>query len=44
MVLTENGPIEVDVPRDRDASFEPIVVPKRLGGVNAMVCWLSAEG
>jgi putative transposase len=46
-VLTEIGPIELDVPRDRDASFEPIIVAKRerrLGGVDAMVCSLSAKG
>jgi putative transposase len=46
-VLTEIGPIEFDVPRDRDARFEPIIVAKRkrrLGGVDAMVCSLSAKG
>jgi putative transposase len=46
-VLSELGPIELDVPRDRDGSFEPIIVPKRrrrLGGVDEMVCSLSAKG
>src|SRR3954452_18213693 len=28
-VLTDVGPVEVDVPRDRDASFEPKIVAKR---------------
>jgi hypothetical protein len=28
-VLTEIGPVEVDVPRDRDATFEPKIVAKR---------------
>ncbi|MET0458299.1 MAG: transposase, partial [Ilumatobacteraceae bacterium] len=27
-VLTEIGPVEIDVPRDRDASFEPLTVRK----------------
>jgi len=28
-VLTEVGPVEIDVPRDRDGSFEPKIVAKR---------------
>src|SRR4051794_29475915 len=46
-VLTEIGPIEIDVPRDRAGTFEPTVVPKRrrrLGGVDQMVLSLSAKG
>ena len=46
-VLTEIGPIELEVPRDRAATFEPIIVPKRrrrLNGVDALVCSLSAKG
>jgi transposase-like protein len=46
-VLTDIGPVEVDVPRDRAGTFEPVIVPKhkrRLGGVDAMVCSLSAKG
>jgi transposase-like protein len=27
-VLTEDGPIRVEVPRDRDGSYEPILIPK----------------
>jgi transposase-like protein len=46
-VLTEIGPIDLDVPRDRAGTFEPMVVPKRrrrLGGVDEMVLSLSAKG
>src|SRR5262245_33665900 len=28
-VLTDVGPVEIEVPRDRDASFEPTIVAKR---------------
>jgi len=27
-VYTDNGPLRLDVPRDREASFEPILIPK----------------
>ena len=46
-VITDIGPIEIDVPRDRVGSFEPVMVPKRkrrLGGVDQMVLSLSAKG
>jgi transposase-like protein len=46
-VLTEVGPVEIDVPRDRDASFAPQIVKKRqrrLDGVDGMVLSLSAKG
>src|SRR4051812_43381793 len=46
-VLTEVGPVEVDVPRDRDGSFEPVIVRKRqrrLDGVDGIVLSLSAKG
>src|SRR5215831_8422169 len=46
-VLTEAGPVEISVPRDRDASFEPKIVAKRqrrLSGVEDMVISLSAKG
>ncbi|MFI0479673.1 IS256 family transposase [Actinomadura sp. 9N215] len=46
-VITEAGPVEIEVPRDRDASFEPKIVRKRqrrLGGVDEMVLSLSAKG
>ena len=46
-LLTEAGPIEIDVPRDRDGSFEPQLVAKRqrrLTGVDDLVISLSAKG
>lgn len=46
-VITEAGPVEVDVPRDRDSSFEPQLVKKRqrrVEGVDELVISLSAKG
>src|SRR3954467_9067386 len=46
-VLTDVGPVEIDVPRDREGSFEPAIVKKRqrrLTGVDEMVLSLSAKG
>jgi putative transposase len=46
-VLTEVGPVEIEVPRDRDGSFEPVIVAKRqrrLDGLDAIVLSLSARG
>src|SRR5690349_13159314 len=46
-VLTEIGPVELDVPRDRDGSFDPQTVRKhqrRLDGVDSMVISLTAKG
>ena len=46
-VLTEAGPVEITVPRDRDSSFEPKIVAKRqrrLTGIDEMVISLSAKG
>jgi hypothetical protein len=46
-VLTEVGPVEVDVPRDRDGSFEPKIMAKRqrrLSGIDELVISLSAKG
>jgi transposase-like protein len=46
-VLTDIGPVELDVPRDRAGTFEPAIVPKRrrrLAGVDQMVLSLSAKG
>ncbi len=46
-VLTEIGPVEIKVPRDRDGSFEPVIVPKRkrrLDGIDEVVLSLSARG
>ena len=46
-VLTDVGPVQIDVPRDREGSFEPQIVRKRqrrLTGVDEMVISLSAKG
>ncbi|WP_413798953.1 transposase [Streptomyces iranensis] len=46
-VTTEVGPVEIEVPRDREGSFEPQIVKKRqrrLTGVDEMVLSLSARG
>jgi putative transposase len=46
-VLTDVGPVEIGVPRDRDASFAPKIVAKRqrrLGGVDDLVISLVAKG
>ena len=46
-VLTEVGPVEIEVPRDRDGSFEPVIVRKRqrrLDGIDQIVLSLTARG
>jgi putative transposase len=46
-VLTEVGEVEIEVPRDRDGSFEPKIVKKRqlrLAGVDELVISLAAKG
>lgn len=46
-VLTEIGPVDIGVPRDRQATFAPVTVPKRvrrLRGVDEMVISLVARG
>jgi putative transposase len=46
-VVTTAGPVRIAVPRDRDASFEPRVVPKRkrrLGSVDEAILSLYARG
>jgi len=46
-LLTEVGPVDIAVPRDRDGTFAPTIVPKRsrrLGGVEDLVISLSAKG
>jgi putative transposase len=46
-VLTEAGPVEIEVPRDRESSFEPLMVAKRqrrLSGIDDLVISLSAKG
>ena len=46
-VHTDVGPVDIDVPRDRDGSFDPVVVPKhtrRLSGFDEQVLSLYAKG
>jgi transposase-like protein len=46
-MLSEVGEVEIDVPRDRDGSFEPKIVKKRqrrLSGVDELVISLAATG
>ena len=46
-VLTEVGPVEIDVPRDRNGTFEPKLVRKRqrrMTGVDDLVISLVAKG
>ncbi|HEX4686926.1 MAG TPA: IS256 family transposase [Pseudonocardia sp.] len=46
-VLTEIGPVQIEVPRDRDGSFDPQLVRKRqrrLSGIDEIVLSLSARG
>ncbi|MBR7839319.1 IS256 family transposase [Actinospica durhamensis] len=46
-VITDVGPVEIEVPRDRAGTFEPQIVKKRQGrlsGVDEMVLSLSARG
>jgi putative transposase len=46
-VLTEIGPVQIEVPRDTDASFTPQIVrnrQRRLSGIDQIVLSLSAKG
>jgi transposase-like protein len=46
-LLTDVGPVEVAIPRDRDGSFEPQIVGKRqrrLSEIDGLVILLSAKG
>jgi hypothetical protein len=46
-VLTEVGPVEIDVPRDRNGTFEPKLVRKRqrrMTGIDDLVISLVAKG
>ena len=46
-VLTEVGPVEIEVPRDREGSFDPVIVRKRqrrLDGIDQIVLSLTARG
>ncbi|ANE81217.1 transposase [Mycobacterium adipatum] len=46
-VLTTSGPVDLEVPRDRNGTFDPQIVPKRkrrLGQVEDMILSLYARG
>jgi len=46
-VQTSNGPVDINVPRDRDASFEPHLIPKReknVSGIEDKVLAMYARG
>jgi putative transposase len=46
-ISTPNGPVTIEVPRDRKGSFEPKIVPKharRLGQIDEMILSLYARG
>jgi transposase-like protein len=46
-VLTQIGPVPIEVPRDRDGSFDPQIVRKRqrrLDGIDQLVLSLTARG
>jgi hypothetical protein len=46
-VLTEIGPVQIGVPRDRTASFDPVILGKRqrrLDGIDEIVLSLTARG
>ena len=47
VLATEAGPVEIEVPRDRASSFEPVIVAKRqrrMGGIDDIVISLVAKG
>jgi uncharacterized protein involved in type VI secretion and phage assembly len=46
-VLTEDGPVRIDVPRDREGSFEPLLIPKherRFTGFDDKIIAMYARG
>jgi putative transposase len=46
-VSTRNGPVDIEVPRDRNGSFEPTIVPKRarrIGNIDDMILSLYSRG
>ena len=47
-MITDNaGPVDIEVPRDRAGTFEPVIVAKhqrRLNGVDEIVLSLTAKG
>jgi transposase-like protein len=46
-IITENGPIQIENPRDRNSTFEPIIIPKRqtrIDGLDQKIIYLYAKG
>ena len=46
-VLTEDGPLRIDIPRDRQGSFEPLLIPKherRFTGFDDKIVAMYARG
>lgn len=46
-LLTEHGPISLEIPRDREGEFEPVIVPKkqtRIKGLDEKILSLYAKG
>ena len=46
-LLTEDGPLRIDVPRDREGSFEPVLIPKherRFTGFDDKIVAMYARG
>ncbi|MDE2456130.1 MAG: IS256 family transposase [Burkholderiales bacterium] len=46
-VLTDDGPLRIEVPRDRDGSFEPVLIPKherRFTGFDDKIVAMYARG
>ena len=46
-LLSENGPINLEIPRDREGEFEPLIVPKkqtRIKGLDDKILSLYAKG
>jgi transposase-like protein len=46
-VITERGPVRIELPRDRDGSFEPILIPKherRFTGFDDKIIAMYARG
>jgi putative transposase len=46
-VLTDDGPVDIEVPRDRDGNFEPLIIPKherRFTGFDQKIIAMYARG